>query len=213
MIDSRTGAPANYEELVEHYGDFVKNLIVKAGIAYQDVEDVTQEILTTFYAKGALAWYDGDKLHPAGKTMKTARFASFLSIFVRRYVLSHRDKQYTLARKVPFRLEHVTDEESGGTYGEAVADIQQELLFNVIEASEWVEGVMRHLDSLEVRGKRDLARVFRLVVIQTMEDGEVNRHKIASEMDVSYTAICHMFQDLRVALKAAGFHADLISSS
>lgn len=206
MIDSDTGAPESFEDLVIHYGDFVKSLVIRYGIAYQDAEDISQEILLKFYERDALSWFDGDKLHPAGKTMKRARFASFLRAFVSKYVLSHRDKQHTRARKEPFRLEHLTEDESGGTWGDSVPDDSQTAVLEMADFSEWLDRVSEYLAALPERGRAgELHVVFVMAVSSLFETGAVDRKAIAAHYEVSDTAVTQMFRDLRHELVEAGF--------
>lgn len=106
MIDSPSGAPANYEELYIHYFDAMKAMVAKAGITPSNVEDVAMAILTKFMEKDALAEYDPHKLFDTGDRPKfkgprhrTARFTSYLRRFVYLYVKQHLDAQAVQERK------------------------------------------------------------------------------------------------------------------
>lgn len=106
MIDSPTGAPADYAELYEHYFGAMKAMVAKAGIHSHNVEDVAMDILSKFMEKDALAQYDPGKLFDVGERPKfagprhrPARFASYLRRFVFLYVKQHLDAQAVQDRK------------------------------------------------------------------------------------------------------------------
>lgn len=200
MITSATGAPADYAELYEHYFGFVRNIVIKAGIRVEDADDVTHEMLCKFMEKDALAWYDGDMMHShADGGKRKARFPTFLAGFVGKYVLNERDKQYRRARR-----EVLSDE----TVPMADESAAHDVLAGV-EIAEWVAQAEQHLESIPMRGRRDLARVFRLAVQQVALDGKADRKQIARELEVSDTAVCSMFRDMRSVLDETGFRGDL----
>jgi DNA-directed RNA polymerase specialized sigma24 family protein len=202
MITSATGAPANYAELYEHYFGFVRNIVIKAGIRVEDADDVTHEMLCKFMEKDALAWYDGEMMHShADGGRRKARFPTFLAGFVSKYVLNERDKQYRRVRR-----EVLSDETVPMADESATMDV-----LTLVEMAEWVAKAQEHLDSIPMRGRRDLARVFRMVVEQVELDGKTDRKQIARELSVSDTAVCSMFKDLRGVLVETGFRADLSS--
>lgn len=213
MIDSTTGLPESYEEMFDEYFDYVKLLVKKAGITVEDVEDVAMSIFTTFMEKDALAWYDPNKLHDVGDKprvegarQRTARFPGLLRRFVNTYVLQHRDKQKTRAYKEPIRCETpviTTDAGDVGTWIEVFGPAT--MPDNSLDFWNWVQTASDHLESLPVRGQRDLARVFRSVVEQVAMDGKVDRKVIASDFGVSDTFVCQIFKDLRAELEKMGW--------
>jgi len=106
MIDSATGCPDDYAGLYTHYFGVMRSLVAKAGIAPQDVEDVTSEILAKMVEKDIIGWYDPDKLFDTGpnprikgERFRTAKFGSLLRRFVLLYVRSHLDKQERASRR------------------------------------------------------------------------------------------------------------------
>lgn len=226
MIDTVSGAPENYQELFEEYWGFVKAHVARAGIAPQDVEQVAMDIMTTFLAKDALSWYDPEMLHDtealagrpkqaviAGPRMRKARFSSFLGRFVNLYVRQHKDKQNTRSFKEPIRCEQPVLVGDGEALSWLDRNGPETGLESDLEHDDWVGSVADYLDELEVRGKRDLARLFRMLVEQANNDGVANRKAIAAEFQVSDTAVCHMVKDLRVALEDAGWvHRDSAGS-
>jgi hypothetical protein len=135
------------------------------------------------------------------KVVKAPRFNGFLTKFVLRYVMQYRDKQHTRTRKEVVHMEQpVGSEETPLTWAEVFAPTDSDETEQWTELADYELAVTRAqlaLDEQPVRGKRDLAKVFRMVTAQVEETGVVNRKEIAVEFGVSDTAICQMFADLR----------------
>lgn len=208
-MDEVTGAPENYDELFTYYFDFIKAQVARAGIMPRDVEDVASEILLRFVEKDFLAKYDGGLLHDVGDhpripgaRMRPARFQGLLRSFVGKYVLQYRDKQMTKARKEPIYC----DQPVGSSEGEQRSwiDLFSDNVVRVdvddLEFWSWVGQAAHHLDQLEVRGKRDLAAVFRATVAMVVEDGRADRAAVAEKVGMAYTSVSMAYKDLRAEL-------------
>lgn len=221
MVDSKTGCPSDYADLFENYFPFVMRLVAGAGIREQDVEDVSMDILRRFIEKDGLAKYDPNMVHDMSKHEKvrvegpqfrTAKFGAMLRGFVVTYVMQYRDKQMSKDNREPVRCETPIGGEQATwltAFGEkyASADIYD------VEFWDWVEQADSYLSGLEMRGKRDLPRVFRMLVEQATFDGKVTRKDIAEAIGVSDTAVCLMVKDLRVALDRMGWREPALVAS
>lgn len=111
-MDAVSGCPDDYAELFEVYWPMMKKTVAHAGIAKEDVEDVTMEILTKFMEKGGLDHYDPNYIvdvgsHPevAGPRRRPAKFGSMLRGFTSTYVLALRDKQKIKHHRETHRLD------------------------------------------------------------------------------------------------------------
>lgn len=131
MINSQSGAPANYAELYESYFGMMKSIVRRAGINAGDVEDVAAEILCKFMEKDALSWYDPNHVTDVGEHPKTEgprlrqpRFSNLLRTFTQLYVRQWLDKQRLLERREPAysRMDAPVSSEESMTWGEAHQD-------------------------------------------------------------------------------------------
>lgn len=127
MITSRTGAPADYAELYQHYFGMMKSIAAKSGIHPQDVEDVASEILCTFMKKDALTWFDPHRINDAGENPRTAgpryreaRFSNLLRSFTSLYCRQWVDKQNNRSYREPdfAKLDAPVGEAESDTWGD-----------------------------------------------------------------------------------------------
>jgi hypothetical protein len=204
--------PSSYEELFELYWDYTVQLVQKFGINATNAEDAASTILVKFIDRDFLAKYDPEHqtaIDGNGKKKRTT-FQGFLSGFISLYVRQEKDKQWTKARKEPRSTNQPVGEDNTPwieVYGPTSAGIDDYTSVNLDLA---VAEAQTKLDQLPIRGQRDLALVFRAVVKQIREDGKVDRKAIAAMLNVSPTAVCLTFSDLREALKQIGFAPGLI---
>lgn len=142
--------------------------------------------------------------------VRTSKFTGFFRRYISLYVRQDRDKQMTKARKEPYRCDAPVSSEEGNqslwieVFGPNEDDYFASEIPERLLASEVVAGVQDVLDSRPVRGKRDLARLFRTVKRQMETTGRVDRRQIAREFQVSDTAVSQMFGDLREVLWEMG---------
>ena len=107
MIESLTGAPANYEELYVHYYRMIVSVMSKAGIPQHELDDAAAWMLVVLMEKDIIGMYDPDKVHSTPNprvgtaTSRTARFSSLLKRVVYLYSLQYRDKVVSGLRQQP----------------------------------------------------------------------------------------------------------------
>jgi hypothetical protein len=229
-MDARTGCPTGdhlftaYEELFTAYFDMVKAIVYRSGIAPEDVEDVSMEIITTFMKKGALEKYDPNMKHviknpvTPGGNVRTAKFKGMLSGFTRVYVMAHRDKQMMRHRKEPFRLEHRFDEDisdsdqsdNGFDYVQAASTSnpieQHELSLSIRGAvlAARKEIVLRQAarDAAKTRSKKNLVACFDLLVSEGWMSGRITRLEASIRLGVSETSVGTMIKEIKQVLGA-----------
>lgn len=129
MPDPVTGCPSDYSDFFASYWPYVKQMVAKAGIASEDVEDVAMEVVAKFIEKDALSYFDPDytvniqgPMRTEGSRTRHPRFSSLLKRFCYLYSLTPRDKQEVRHRNVPLRLEGPHPDRSGDTLVDRLAD-------------------------------------------------------------------------------------------
>jgi hypothetical protein len=199
--------PANYAEL------YTVGLMKKLRI--NESEDAAATILVKFIEKKALEKFNQDAEFETAQGTKKTTFQGYLSGFVSKYALQERDKQWTRARKIVRSTDQPVGE--GGTpwlevYGPTAAGIEDFTdVMARVDLNAAIERAESHLASLPVRGKQNLAFVFRQVIEQARSGNDVDRRKIADHMGVSQTAVCNYFKALRAELANIGFSPEALA--
>lgn len=214
MIDSPSGAPADYAELYTHYFGAIQAMVAKAGIHNQDVEDVAMAILAKFMEKDALAQYDPEKLfdvgeHPKfeGPRHRPARFASYLRRFVFLYVKQHLDAQATQDRKradlraqEDSTLEELIEIKAAGRSPDHVASVDIIMTIQgVLETSEDIWKLRQQSELQFVRSREALE-----AAIYLAERGErVSGTAIAEHMGWPLSVGVQALKTIRAELREA----------
>jgi len=186
--------PRNYDELLDTYWEYVKALVAKHGVT--DTEDAAGTIILKFYEKGMLEEFrpNADFETPVG--IRRSNFRGFLTGFVNLYVRQDLDKQATLSRKVPHRLEEPAGSD-GGMFIEVLgAKAAGSDDYELLEFTELVLDIRAHLKTLPVRGKTDLLFVFDTYLEHSFADGECSRKDVAKALGVGTTSITQMRRKL-----------------
>jgi hypothetical protein len=209
--NANSPVPKDYDELFRLYWDYIVGLVTKLGIR-DDAENTAAAILAKFLEKDFLSRYNPDATFETDSGHKRTSFQGFLSGFVSIYVRQFRDKQYTKARKEPVSTSQPVGE--SGTpwlevYGPTADGIDQ---LTTVSLDDAIERAQAHLDALPIRGKRNLALVFKTVIRQQRTDGRVNRKEIQELLGVSPTAVSLTFEDLRAELARIGFYGALAAA-
>lgn len=191
-------APVDYDDLHRQYFDFTVRLVSRLGI--RDAEDVAQAILMRFWERDFLQEFNPDLTFDVRGKQVTAKFKSFLSAFIERYCRHYRERQGIHDTREPLRCDMEVGE--GGTlWVELHAPPSTDAdTWALVEEADLVDRIRAYLLTLPVRGKRDLPRLFDLVVRDARTIGIPDRAAIARDFGVSSTAISSMFGDLRNAV-------------
>lgn len=212
MLTNPSGAPSSYEELHEHYRQFVENVVRKNGIIEIDVEDVASEIITVFFKRGALAWYDPDKIHDTESGPKTAKFASFLGGFASLYLRHHRDKQRRRLYRETLCPPATSTEVNPTSFSNAVWLRSNAItaLDSQPEADEWVTKASQYLATQTPQLKLDylLTRCVEMMEL----DGKVSRNALSEELGISTNMVRRRIIEMRRLLTENGWYDELCSS-
>ena len=91
MATTKSAAPASWEEFYRDYLPRMHELCREARI--DDVEGVSHDIFLSLFQQNWLADFDASKSFEHDGKVYAARFDTFFSKTVRRYLLGHRDRQ------------------------------------------------------------------------------------------------------------------------
>lgn len=201
-----TKVPANYDELATEYGPYIQRVLRRMGVT--DTEGGSQEIMMKFFEKGFLELYDNSFVKQTANGPKRTSFKSFISGFTFKYGLQIRDRQNTINRKEPQRLEEPIGDNL--TLMDVLAGnaTEQEPCLEM-EYNAIIQRTMSHLKSLPIRGTRDLPRLMEMIVWQAANLGTIDRKAISREFGVSPTAVHHMITDLRLEIIRCGSYSAL----
>lgn len=207
-MDSATGCPTAsqhftaYEEMFQTYFGLVRSIVLKGGIAPEDVEDVSMEIITKFFEKGALEKYDPQRLHEIpGKAPRTAKFNGMLTGFTRTYVMGYRSKQAVRHRREPFRLQHPTSD--GGEYGDQIeAPPVLDDLDVAVSIRQAVQAARRELALRQNQNpkSRDYLACFDLLIEEGYMAGRLKREDAAERLGVTVRVVGQMIREIKRVL-------------
>lgn len=212
-MDSATGCPDDYAELFSAYFPMMKAVVAKSGIAHEDVEDVTMDVLARFIEKDGISYYDPDKLHDVGESpeipgarLRKAKFGAMLRGFTATYVLQYRDKQMVRHRRVPWRLDMpvvAVGTQREETWGEVNLRAVDGGLLDVEVSRSLVLALRQAREILREQNTRvkDYDHFTDLCLEHGFLDGKIDRHAIAADMNVSLSTVSTMLLNLRSTLR------------
>lgn len=195
--------PQTFDELYRHYFKYVVKYVIALGIEPQNAEDVAQTVLTKFFEKDVLSDYDPERYVQANGRIRKAVFGTFLSGFVRLYVMHYRDRQWVLKKREGTSLDAtLAPTENGGSEGSpmdwtgpAITEEYEDLHFVNL-----VNGIRTHLSHIPPRNAQDqcnMVEFFNVVLQQTYEDGKIDTIALSARFGVSKTSIQNWLKRLR----------------
>ncbi len=215
-MDPKTGCPEDYTELFREYFGMMTWEVSRSGIAYEDVQDVTMDILARFIEKDGISYYDPEHLHDVGESpdlpgarYRKAKFKGMLRGFTRTYVMAYRDKQMTRHRREPWRCDtpiwhHGAKEPVSwleATFGDdPEADdalIDSEVSMAIVQALREVRSRLDHKSTLT----RDYTAFIDACVRSGYLDGKLDRQKIMDELGISKGILNVMLREFRQTLR------------
>jgi DNA-directed RNA polymerase specialized sigma24 family protein len=199
-----TAAPKDYEDLYRTYFDYVVSLVRRHGIQDASSEDVASEILLRFFERDFLTIFDPTMVFEYKGESRPARFKSFLSKFVLRYVRGHWDRQHRLLTHE--RL--ICDMPVGGgpasslsgtanaaTWLELHADSAEDHAADVIEAFDEAKLINECRDYLKAVPRKshfdhcDLVALFDAIVEQVHTTGQCSVSTLRKQFKIGPTAM------------------------
>lgn len=214
-MTSTTGAagnpPRDYTELYEQYYDYVCNLVRRYGITRQRSEDVASDILLKFFERDFLAKFDPTLVFDYKGQPRPARFSTFLSVFVLKYLRGHRDRQRREAERELLLCDTLVGANDHGlerwvdVFGGTMPDHCDDVL-EALDEARIVARMRAHIATVPRRSAYDvcdLLALFDEVVAQIRRDGTWNISELRAKFGVSSTAIHGWLFWLRVNLAIA----------
>ena len=210
-MDPVTGCPDDYEELFVNYFPMMIGIVARSGIAPEDVEDVTMDILAKFIEKGGIAYYDPDRLNDVGTDpdlpgprYRKAKFKGMLRGFTATYVMQYRDKQMIRHRFFPYRLEKSAGKDETGasvTFADLLPptepieplDISVSIVHAIRTARETL--VSKSTPTRNYAAYLDVAIEFGLL------DGKINRRMVRETLGISESVEHSMLKETRGTLR------------
>lgn len=206
-VTTRTDfVPQTFAELYAHYFTYVVKYVIALGIEPQNAEDVAQTVLTKFFEKDRLSDYDPDRYVEVNGRIRKAMFGTFLSGFVRLYVMHYRDRQWVLKKRegtsldANSRPDSQPDEDAFGLQEGAFLGYQMVEEYEDLHFITLVKGIRSHLSHVPAKNSQDqcnLVEFFNAVLQQVYEDGKIDTIVLAEKFSVSKTSIQNWLKRLR----------------
>lgn len=178
-------APSDYEEFHRMYFEYIKNLVKRAGVAYQNVDDVAMGLVTRFIEMDILNQYQPEFTDPSGVT-RSVRFRTYLTSLVLVYVKHPRHRLNVHYRREVAELEDLVQvmdfPEGQGPTPEEVLDriTYEDMLFFISVALSNIQSS---------RSSLRMDEFFLTVARQVEEDDRINVARLAKAFHVSTTSI------------------------
>lgn len=200
--------PETFEDMFDHYYDYVVRLVASSGINFQNAEDVAMTILVKFFEKDALHDFNPEFTTEYGGITRRAVFRTFLSGFVKTYVRHYRDRQRLQQEREGFSLDAVlfvySDSGQPATWMD-VEGPQYEENFDSLHAQDLVQSIRAHLATVpkrNIQDKCDLPAFFEAVLEQTYIGGKVDIHALSDKFNVSLPSIQNWLKRLRTEVSS-----------
>jgi DNA-directed RNA polymerase specialized sigma24 family protein len=203
-------APKDIASLFEIYYPYIVYTVRRAGIAENCAEDVASEILLRLYERNFLEEFDPTLTFRYQGEDRPARFKSFLTRSVLKYVRGHYDKQKRYRTRELLLCDLLLNEEDRQdarwveVFGGSV-EFEDDVL-NALAADEWAADLRKYLEQVPRRSKVDqcdLPRLWDKVVDQIRRTGEINVHELCAAFNISIGAMYTWLHRMRCHLAAA----------
>lgn len=158
------GAPRNYEELFHQYWDYVVAFLRSHGIEEQNKEDVASECFERFYERDILSMWNPDHRVLYKGQERRVKFKSWLTGFLKLYVLGHRDRQTKQQSRYPLWCDTPVMTGGGHTDSQDITwlelngehvDSHENDVVDLISAQESANELRAYLMTIPPRSKND----------------------------------------------------------
>lgn len=192
--------PTDFDDLFRNYYIYTVRLVSKAGIDFQNAEDVASIILTKAFEHGLIADFDPTAEYNGRKAV----FTTFLAGFVLKYVRHYRDRQkLQLTREGQSTDVEITV--PGKSSSEPTIWIDEygptmEETYDDLHHSDFLVTVRAHLTTAAL-GRKDsqlnLTAFFNAIAEQVEVHGQINTSELMDQFSVSRTTIHNWMSRLR----------------
>lgn len=200
---SRDYVPTSFEDMFDHYYDFVVKLVSTFGIDYQNAEDVAMTILTKFFEKDVLSDFNPEFTTEYGGVTRKAVFRTFLSGFVRTYVRHYADRQRLHKAREGFSVDTpmfiFVETGEPMTWMDYVGPRYHETFEDLHEA-DLVRSIRARLNLVKPNNAQDqcdMPEFFEKILQQISELGRIDTALLAEEFQVSKTSIQNWLKRMR----------------
>lgn len=193
--------PTTYSEMFEHYYSYIRFLVVKSGIDYQNAEDVAMGILASFFERDVLSDFDPEYSAQYVNDFSSGKalFRTFLSGFVLLYVRHYRQRQAINKVREPLYVNTPVADgmEWGESSGLLVLEDDDHLEWHT---QELVASIRQRLATVPVNTRCSLHDLFEACLRQVEATGGTSVADLALEFDVGKTTMRSRMTDLRAVI-------------
>lgn len=233
LIPQKPGIPRNMTEFCAmYYGKIKQQVSGFPGIAYDDVEDATQEIVFQFIAGNYLNVYSAEKQtayanvryqnllkkYRAGELeylpeRHVGKFSSFVFEFTRLRLMGRRDKTNRIVatmRSLDNFVETTGDHEEGEASLLTVFGADDNEYVN-LEVRQLLKRVYVHLANVTTpTNTRNFPELLKCLVNDSMDnESGLDREAYAARKGITVSAVSMQMRELRLYLEQAGLYRDL----
>lgn len=177
QVAAGPGSAAKFEEFYKRYDYLVKQILRKQGV--QDIEDAAQEVWTAFYAGGYMDHYDSS----------VGSASNYIWHFTTLRARGYRGKQHREPCVNALSLVSESDEFVMGEIDETRSEDLSTT--DSVDFYMMVQSIREAIAKLPLRGKRDLSRLFNLMMLG------YDQKEISAIMQLSEGTISNCVTDLR----------------
>ena len=199
-----SAAPSGPEELWRDYRPLCRHIVSRSHIPFQDVDDVTNNIMTRLIESDIIGMFDPDYYIEHGGKVIAAKFRSFFTAQVQLRVKGQRDKlgrlgsHETLLCDQPVTAEGVSwIEMFGGQWWDDYSDLDADEFLSRMRT--WLAFVPPRSD----QDRCDLLALFDEVTGEARAEGRIDYARIQDRFGIGYTTARGWVARLRELLSAA----------
>lgn len=189
-LTGQNSVPKDYEEFVQFWQKRMTTAVKQWGFVGGNAEEIVANLIGDFFAGNYLAIYDPEK---------GGAFTTYVYTFIRMRMYGLNRHRRTQGRKI-VEIDAYPDEAPFAD-PEDIEDICDAVDRQRVAP---LQAAMSYLQTLPVRGKRDLPRAFSTFAKQMEQNGYINQSELSREVGISATAVGHQVADLRQALIDSG---------
>lgn len=201
-VATSTDVPRDYAEFHLMYFEYIRSLVKRSGVLFQNVDDVAMSLVVKFIEMDILDQYTPEFVDKSGNTRRV-RFRTYLTSLVMIYVKHPRHRlNIHYRREVPDLddvlkvMEHEFPEEQGRSVHELIEYMQYKDVLYFLSAA--LSRIQSNRSALR------MDELFLIVAAQVEDDGRINVSRLAQAFQVSTTSIRAWLTRLEREVRALG---------